>query len=377
MELDIEAGKKQKYVLLANRLGGQVEAGMLKPGDRLPSIADLRNIYGVSQPTAERAYAILERKGLVIRKPSRGFFVADWQRTRKQCVLGVSVPPKQNLHSTIYYERIVRGIRNVALEEQVELLFFHTNSVIRWEKVEGVILTTPSEENFGHLPQGMPAVSALFALCSGVSVVTNDKQAAQLLVEHLLSLGHRRIAFVTAALVQFLFDDLYDDPSKGRLQGYYETMRTAGIEPDPSWIRALRDPRAPMQRFHVLGREAMTQWLHEDWHQLGCTAILAHNDEAAIGIIDVLQDAGIRVPQDVSVVGFDGLDIVEYYRPRLTTIEVPLEEIGTVATRTLLEQIRLPLSALHAADRTQIKPQTTVLAAGLKIGDSSGPCPVP
>lgn len=365
------SGKSQKYVTLASRLGGQVESGVLKPGDRLPSISDLRKFYGVNQSTAERAYAILEREGLVIRKPSRGFFVADWQNTRRQCVLGVSV--QRTLQCHVYYERIVRGILTVAQEEQVELLFFHDNSVVRWEKVEGVILTTQNRENLEHLPQGMPVVSVLTQMHNGVNVITDDKQATRVLVEHLLSLGHRRIAFLTSALVQYLTGDIFKDASKERVRGYYETMRAAGIEPEPNWVRALRDPREEMQRFDVLGRDAMAQWLREDWHNLKCTAIMAHNDEVATGVIDTLHEAGIRVPQDISVVGFDGLNIAEYYRPSLTTIEVPLEEIGSQATRQLLEQIRMPLSALHTQGRSQHKHQVTVIPSKLQVRDSSGP----
>ena len=59
----------QKYVVLTNLLGGQIEAGLLKPGAKLPSMADLRQLYGASQRAAERAYALLEKDGLIIRKP--------------------------------------------------------------------------------------------------------------------------------------------------------------------------------------------------------------------------------------------------------------------------------------------------------------------
>lgn len=367
------SGTQQKYVVLANRLGAQVQSGVLKPGDRLPSILDLRNLYGVSQATAQRAYSILEREGLVVRRPSSGFFVADWQRMKRQYVLGMSLPAK--IHRHPYYERIVRGVQDVLSDEQVELHFFQENAVIRWEKVDGVILTTLSRATYENLPVGMPTVSVLGELRSGMSVVADDKHGLELLVEHLLSLGHRRIAYLAAALVPFRELDIFH-PQNGqyRLDGYYNAMRAAGIEPDPAWVRPLRDPYQPMQRHEVLGQVAMTQWLNEDWNQLKCTALIAQNDETAVGIIDTLQSAGIRVPDDVSVVGFDGLDVAEYFRPKLTTIGIPLEEIGAQAARLLLRQIRMPLSALNASDITPREPQTMVLPSILKVGDSSGPC---
>ena len=145
---------------------------------------------------------------------------------------------------------------------------------------------------------------------------------------------------------------------------------TAGIVPDPAWVRPLRDPCDPMQEFEDLGRSAMGQWLAADWRALGCTALLAHNDETAVGVIEVLQDAGVQVPGEVSVVGFDGLDIADYFRPRLTTIEVPLEEIGAQGARLLLRHIREGAATSPALD--QDGAGQLELACRLKIGDSSG-----
>ena len=361
----------QKYVVLANLLGGKIESGELKPGAQLPSMADLRVLYGASQPTAERAYSLLERDGLIIRKPYRGVFVADLQQTRRQCILGVSMPSHLEAHN--YYERVLRGIRSVARDEQLELLILHENSVLRWEKVDGVLLTTHSRAVFESLPQGMPAVSLLQPLRAGVSVVADDEQGMRTLVEHLLAQGHRGIALFTAGLIPGHATDIfYPNAGLPRVKGYYEAMRAAGIEPDPRWLRPLRAPGDPMQRFEELGRVGIKRWLAENWAELGCTAFLAHNDETAIGVIEALQEAGIRVPEDVSVAGFDGLDIAEYFRPRLTTVEVPLEEIGAKGARLLLEQVRMPLAALRR-ETDQKRSRRLDLEARLRIGDSSGP----
>ena len=370
-----KTGNAQKYVALANLLRGQIEGELLKPHDRLPSVVDLRQMYGASQATAERAYALLERDGLIVRKPNRGVYVADWRQARRQCVMGIAIPSAPQAHG--YYERIVRGIQSVAHEEQLDLLFFHENSPIRWEKVDGVLLAMAARANLENLPLGMPAVSLLNPLRSGASVVSDDREAVRLLVRHLLSLGHRRIGYFTTGMLPYMQADIFFPDITGgqRLEGYYEAMRDAGVEPEASWVRPIRDNNEPMREFEDLGRSAMSQWLMGEWSQSGCTAILAHNDNMAIGIIEVLQTAGLRVPVDVSVVGFDGLDIADYYRPRLTTIQVPLEEIGARGARLLLEKIRMPLSALNASSRTELESLRVDLVATLKIGDSSGPSP--
>ncbi len=144
-------------------------------------------------------------------------------------------------------------------------------------------------------------------------------------------------------------------------------MRAAKIEVPSQWIRRLMH-REEIQQAPFLyhsGRASMRKWLQDGWRDLGCTALLAQNDEAAIGAIEELQEAGFDVPGDVSVVGFDGTEAAEYFRPRLTTIKVPLEEIGAAAAEYLLRQIR-------EGDETEEHTGVT-LPAQLKIGDSTAP----
>ena len=126
-------------------------------------------------------------------------------------------------------------------------------------------------------------------------------------------------------------------------QAYQETLRGAGIEPDPRWVRPLipyPESWINYKSFVDRGYEKMKLWLGSNWAELNCTAILAHNDETAIGVIQALNDVGISAPDQVSVIGFDGTEISDYVRPNLATVKVPLEEVGAVATAILLRQIR-------------------------------------
>ena len=86
-------------------------------------------------------------------------------------------------------------------------------------------------------------------------------------------------------------------------------------------------------------REAMQQWIDDSWKETGCTALLCHNDETALGAIQALQAAAINVPHDVSVVGFDGTNFCELTTPKLSSVKVPLREIGATAVELLLQQI--------------------------------------
>src|SRR5690606_14552854 len=138
----------------------------------------------------------------------------------------------------------------------------------------------------------------------------------KLATQHLFELGHSRIAY--------LLWSADDSLSRQRLAGYQSAHEEANVQSHENFIRFLQEPR-------TLGYDksvelTMQRWLAEDWRELGCTAILAHNDEAAVSVIRVLREHGLRVPEDGSVVGFDGTRISELSTPELTTIKVPLQE---------------------------------------------------
>jgi DNA-binding LacI/PurR family transcriptional regulator len=96
---------------------------------------------------------------------------------------------------------------------------------------------------------------------------------------------------------------------------------------------------------------------------------LTHNDETAIGVIGALREAGLQVPEDVSVAGFDGLEIGAYFSPSLTTVEVPLHNIGARAATLLLDQIeKFPASSGVAPDTIP-----SVLPCELQARESTAP----
>ena len=111
------------------------------------------------------------------------------------------------------------------------------------------------------------------------------------------------------------------------------------------------------------GYNSMKRWLAEDWRRLNCSAIFVQNDVAAIGVLEAFREAGIVVPDEVSVISFDGTDVCDYCNPRLTAIEVPLRDIGMTATQLLIQQIV----------RRETSAATTVLPTRLKPGESTAP----
>jgi LacI family repressor for deo operon, udp, cdd, tsx, nupC, and nupG len=150
------------------------------------------------------------------------------------------------------------------------------------------------------------------------SVITDNLQAAERAVGHLVSLGHRRIGHISG-------------PSRNtfpneRLVGFRKAMFEHRLEVRDDWIFAgdytMESGRAAANYFLSLGQLP--------------TAVFAANDEMAIGLIAVLRKAGVDCPRDISVIGFDDISISENYFPPLTTMRQPREKIGRMATETLV-----------------------------------------
>jgi LacI family transcriptional regulator len=186
-------------------------------------------------------------------------------------------------------------------------------------------------------PRDIPAVSA--AHFAGANAMT----------AHLLELGHRRIG-VLAGPHNWL-------AGKARLAGHTAALADAGILGDPALVRAA---------------EPTTEFGHSATHELldlaqPPTAIIGFNDKAAVGALTAAAERGLRVPHDLSVTGFDDIDLAQATTPRLTTVRQPLQEMGRMAVSLLIRLLdRHQLDALHIE-----------LATDLIIRDSTGPAPRP
>ena len=190
------------------------------------------------------------------------------------------------------------------------------------------------------------------------SVTPDNVKGARLATEHLLQLGHTRIACLMDTNSGLAIFD--------RVRSWRRSLKRAGVAFEENWFRELSlDGGDFLER----GRWNMEAWLREDWKKLGCTALLAQNDRTAIGAMQALQAAKIRVPHDVSIIGFDGTGEGEFSTPRLSTIQVPLREIGRASVEILLRRIE---SSIEDSE-SQSAITHRVLPVRLLAGESSGP----
>ncbi len=250
-------------------------------------------------------------------------------RSSRANTIVVMVPDIANL----FFAKLISGIENVAQQAGFNVLLGDTKDTFEREEAfvrmvetrlaDGLINLRPSRSCEPLLArEGVLSVTA--SSCEntpGVSVRIDNAAAAEKAVSYLVKLGHRRIGLVTG---------LKDNPHTADHQkGYCQALQAAGIEFDPALV--------------IEGDFNFWSGISaaEQFSQLADrpTAVFCMSDEMAIAAIKGFADRGLKVPEDVSVIGFDDMEVARYVTPTLTTIAQPAEKIGERAASLLIEQI--------------------------------------
>lgn len=286
-----------------------------------------RGLY--SAETAQRVWTAVEQLGY---RPNH---IARSLARRRTFTIGVVVEQSLgNVSHNLYFSIVLDGILQGATDRnyQVKIVRVPLDSYeravghIEDGSVEGVVLVAllagnPVIEHMEH--SSVPAVMA-GSIPPNVKlprVDVEDIAATYQAVRWLISLGHRRIGTITGDMKQW--------SARRREQGYLMALQEAGIEPHPSW-RYEGDYRLEA------GEAGAMHLLRADPPP---TAIVCGNDRMAIGALHVLQEKGVKVPEQISVLGFDDEEAAAFTVPPLTTIRQPMFDIGLRATEMLLQQI--------------------------------------
>ncbi|KLU60593.1 ribose operon repressor [Peptococcaceae bacterium CEB3] len=309
---------------------------------RRPTMEDVAKLAGVTQPTV--SYVINGTANISEEVTSRvhaaiatlGYqpnMLAKNLKTRATETIGFLVPDITN----IYYSTITKGVER-ALRERGYLAFLavtgydmkveqrYVKSFIQ-HNVAGIIVAySPSDEKLYEfiehtripllvmddqpLNPNIPTVQ----LC--------NEEGGRLATEHLISLGHKKIAFASEPLVKY--------PLHQRLQGYENALNKAGL---------------PISSEHILIAEKQPN-IFEMGYNLGCrllradvNAVFATSDHLAFGIIKALTENNIRVPEDISVIGYDDVPMADMITPPLTTVAQPMEAMAAKGAELLLDII--------------------------------------
>jgi len=357
-----KAERIPKFQQLAGELRQQIVNGQLPVGESLPTYANMQAKFGCAQNTLEKALSVLEQEGLIFRKPSSGVYVAPRSKNlTKTGFIGYVDDRWQRSRSQLYYTQLLAGVREAAEQAGKQIVLIHAfNAFKQWDQLEGVLFCAAghhfgfsSDDFLPYMPPEMPAVNLLFPLQGMPSVLADDASGIRQLTEHLIGFGHRRIAYLT----QVHFPLMAQHPLlQVRYRSYLETLKAHGIDAQPEWV--FSPPILHEPDYVHYGYESMKLWLKNGWEDLGCTALLCQNDLCAMGAMNALEEAGLRVPDDVSVAGYDGSEIFCVRSCGLTTVQVPLQEIGAAGLNMLAARIENP----HQNQRSVMLP--VQLAAG-------------
>lgn len=280
-------------------------------------------VRSIPQETRDRVIAAAKKFDY---RPS---FFARSLRRRQSFSVGVLVPELSDGYSVL----VMNGIEEVLIEEgYFYLTASHRRKADLIEEYPGLLMDR-SVEGFiaidtalqHSLPLPVVAVAAHKPLDGVTRIVLDHQRAAELTLRHLYQLGHRHIAFMRG--------QSFSSDSNDRWRSLMAVAKDLALEVPPELIVQLQLNLSSPE----LGYPVVPQLLAA---RRPFTALVCYNDISAIGAIRSLRDHGLRVPEDVSVIGFDDIQGAAYHTPSLTTVRQPLNSMGNTAARILLERIR-------------------------------------
>ncbi len=334
----VERGtSKLIYLQVKEALRDSIERGELKPGEPLPGRVRLCQMFGANRLTVDRAIRELIQEGWLIAIKGKGTFVAyPNSRSAAATMTFAVVWSHKDIgdQQNIYWGPLLRGIAHASSELNIQLQFRQMSpdffqDFFRESRVNGLIVLAPMVDDELVLQKlkahriPFVATSSIYEDKSLPCVGIDNFSGVQQALEHLWSLGHRRIAIVNLDLRQ---TDLHQ-----RWEAFRRLMGEAGYAIDPRW--ALLFPN----RWCVEMETVVRQWLEAVPLP---TAIFGADYEMTLATFKALKERGLQIPQQISLVGFDDPPAVAFLDPPLTTVRQPVEEIGKRAVRKLCEALQ-------------------------------------
>lgn len=328
----------------------------------MPNILDVAAKAGVSRSTVSR---VLTNSGRVDPETKQKVLAAmkelNYQpsqvarnlRRKETNLIAVLIPCISNP----FFGSLVQGMEEVAAGKGYHVILCNMGEdpvrqmeylqMLERKQVDGVILTAlrnPLEEVKAYLQHGPIVLASEYVEDDSLpAVVIDNIKAAECVTEHLIQKGHKRIGFINGPEHIILCRD--------RQKGYMQTLEKYGIPVSHDLIMS--------SDFTMEGGFACAKQLLALEEKPG--AIFAANDEMAVGVIQAVQEQGLRIPQDIAVVGFDNVQVSRVVQPNLTTIGQPIFQIG-------VKSMELLMSCL---ERDVLEDKRIVLEANLCIREST------
>jgi DNA-binding LacI/PurR family transcriptional regulator len=310
----------------------------------------INNTAGVREPVRRRVLEAIERLGY---QPS---LLARGLRRNQTTIIGVIIPDISNP----FFPLVVRGVEDIAYQNSYRLMLCNADNDAQKEQVYfdelrayrmAGLIVIPSANS--RLVAAAGTAGELPVICldrcpegwKGDSITVDNTEGAYQATRYLLGLGHRGIAAIAG--------QLHVTSAVERLKGFKRALRESGITIAPEYIQEGRFDR-------LSGYEKSLMLLQFSPRP---TAIFAANDLVALGVLAAMRELGLRCPEDVSLAGFDDLEIASFTNPALTTVAQPAYQMGARAAALLFERLRGEnLPAQHIVMNTSLKVRDSTAA---------------
>ncbi len=335
------------YRQLADVLRSQVLKGELKSGDQLPSEFDLVEKYAVSRSSVRHAIDLLVREGLVIRMQGKGNFIVDWRNSQNHGGIIALLVPDTRL---FLFMNVLNGVESAAKSRDHLLAFSylgkdyseekHTFQRLRDQNVGGFIIFPRNYELYDEAiwqlyQDGFPfiLIDRHFPDLPSAFVGVDNFQSSYNIAEYLIGLGHRSIGFASLA-------DLNTTTIRDRYAGFRKGISDHGIDFNEGWL--FQSPALSSSPVNTEEDEIVTIDCYRRLFRQGKlpSAIFAINDGVAYLVYRAARAEGIRIPEDLSLVGFDDDEYARGLEVPLTTMAQPWYDMGARAAHLLIDRLR-------------------------------------
>ena len=370
--LDGGSNRDFLYKQIANKLREEIDSGLYVPGNRLPSMDILATHFDVNKITVLKAMDELKSEGVIYSIPAKGTYVTEVKRTPREernHQRNGEITRKKNLTVGLlsqvlspeafgpYHLSIISGVQEELGRQKGNLMLMpagdtHSDSELYRMAMEADVDAMIYLGSFHNglltrlIKDGISSVVVdhAFKGCATDSTIVDNAGGGYLIMNHLLNLGHRYITLITGS-----------EDQKATME------RIEGIS------QALDDNRLTLNDIMIIpgdftrqsGYDAAVKVLKENKK---CTAICCMNDEMAAGVLQAIYSSSdLQVPRDISVTGFDDVQLSAITHPPLTSIHVDMRHMGRIAVQRLIDRMKDPDS----------NPSSTLISTQLIIRDST------
>jgi len=350
------------YLQIIDEIKSKIASHALKAGDQLGSHAELASTYKVSLITVKKALATMIQQGILYSRVGKGTYIApqsDVLQHQEPLTIGLVL---QDLRSP-FFSRVMHSVEDAAYELGYHVLISNSSGkaekedaqIARFKKfgVKGMIIAsmshkyhaTPSVRRLLH--EGFPFVMVSYIADDEIPFVGCDHRLGGFMAtEYLIKIGYEKIGYISGEKGN-LVGDL-------RRKGYEEALKAHGRKVDKRLVHHLRMKGEwhDYQSGYEIGKKFKSFEVKPD-------AIFVYNDLAALGFQEAALAQGVRIPEDVALVGFDDIERGQYAAVPLTTVRQPTDSIGRQATDLLLRLMAGKRNVL----RRVIKPELVIRAS--------------